>query len=340
MKLRSTARSLVAFTLTTAAALVTAGVLLTLAGFDPWAALTTLVEGAMGDANQRGVTLVRACPLALTGVAVALAFRAGLWNIGAEGQLLAGALAAAYLGTRTALPGWLHVPLLALGGMAAGALVGGLAGWLRVKRGVPEVLSTIMLNFVLLEAVSLAVHGPLREQAGRYPWSDPIARTAGLPSVGSAHLGVLLAVLIALAATLALAYSAWGLRVRALGLGPEATEAAGVAVGRLRLQVMALSGGLAGLAGAVEVQGVSQRLFEAFSPGTGYTAIAVALLARLQPLAVLPSALLFGGLDAGAELMEATQGVPSALTWVVQAVVILASALWFHRRLGGGGSHG
>jgi simple sugar transport system permease protein len=158
--------------------------------------------------------------------------------------------------------------------------------------------------------------------------------------MGSAHVGVLVAVGMAVAVTVALAYSAWGLRVRALGLGPEASEAAGVAVGRLRLQVMALSGGLAGLAGALEVQGVTHRLFEAFSPGTGYTAIAVALLARLQPLAVLPSALFFGGLDAGAELMEATQGVPSALTWVVQAVVILASALWFRQQIRGGGLHG
>jgi len=312
--------------LAAAIALAVSGAALAAAGVDPLQALGALVGGAAGDRFALADTLLKTCPLLLTGLAVALAFRTGVWNIGAEGQLLVGALAATVAGAAAGgLPAPLPLGLALAAGAAAGAFWGGAAAGLRVARGVSEVISTIMLNFVAIRLVGWAVHGPLMEAAGRYPQSDLVPDAALLPLVaGRVHAGIVLAALAVAAAWLVLFRTALGFRWRAVGANPRAAAVAGFRPDRAIVGVMLASGGLAGLAGAIEVLGVTGRLFEQFSAGHGYTAIAVALLARLHPGGVALTALLFGALAAGSGSMQRIAGVSAVFVAIVQAVTILA----------------
>jgi len=309
-----------------------AALLIELAGLDAILAAQALARGAFGDGRRIGVTLLRTTPLLLAGLAVAVAFRAGLWNIGAEGQFIIGAVVAGWAATRTAVA---TSPILILVlGLIAGAVWGGLAGLLRAWRGVPEVISTIMLNFIAIETLSLVVQGPLRESAGRYPQTDPVPIGGRLASFGSVPVGLLVGLATAAALFFLLRSSRLGLELRAAGLGPQAAAAAGIRVRAQTIWVFATSGALAGFAGAVELTGSIHRLYEGYAPGIGFTAIAVALLARLHPLAIVPSALFFGALTAGAESMERTAGVPAVLSAVVQALIMLAGVVVW-RRSGG-----
>lgn len=303
--------------------------LLLVTGHDPAPALQALWRGAFGSWYAiTSATLVRAVPLALTGLAVALAFRAGLLNIGAEGQLLAGAAAStagiALLGPSL---GVFALPLVLILGMLAGALWAGIASLLRQRYGVLEVISTIMLNFVALYAVGWLVRGPLQEPTRIYPQSIAIEKALRLPVLipgTRLHVGVLLAVLLAFAAWWWLRNTAGGFRLRAVGLNSfAAATSGGISVGRVSAFAFLISGALAGLAGSVEYTGVTYALYENLSPGYGYTAIAVALLARLHPLGVLGTAVLFGALQAGGNAMQRDAGVPIALVNVVEAVIIL-----------------
>ncbi len=299
------------------------------AGYDPVAAGRALVSGAFGSWERfASITLVRATPLILTGLAVALAFRAGVWNIGAEGQLYAGAVAAVWVGLAfPSAPPWLLLP----GAMAAAAVAGGL--WtlvpvgLKLRAGVGEVITTILMNFVAIHMVAWLVQGPLREARGIFPQTDPIALAARLPRLGSGrlHAGLPVAVVLAGALWWALKHSAWGFRVRAVGASARAAAVSGrMRTGRVVLGAFLLSGMVAGLAGGVEVAGVTFALYENLSPGYGYTAIAVALLAGLNPLAVLLAAGFFGALQAGAAAMQRDVGVPAVWVGVIEAFVILA----------------
>jgi simple sugar transport system permease protein len=299
-------------------------------GADPLRALGALAAGAFGDALALESTLLRSVPLLLCGLGVALAFRCGVWNIGGEGQIHVGALLATALATRALepAPGWLALPALLAGGAAAGALWAGIAAWLRIHRGVSEVLSTLLLNFIALLGVAWAVQGPLQQAAGGYPQSDAFpeaARLALLPGARRLHAGVLLAVLLPLAVWLLLFRSAAGLRLRAVGLAPDAARYAGISPERETARVLLLSGGLAGLAGALEVSGVTGRLFEGLATGYGFTAIAVALLARLHPLGALPAALFFAALASGSGAMQRVGDVPRVTVQIVEALVIFFS---------------
>jgi simple sugar transport system permease protein len=309
------------------AALATVGLLLAVLGYSPAPAVAALVSGSMGSGAAWTATLLKTAPLLLTGLAVALSFRCGVWNIGAEGQLYAGALAATAVATAvlSTAPGPLVALASILAGCAAGAALAAVAGALRAVRGVSEVISTILLNFVAIQLVALAVHGPLREAAGAYPQSDPVADGAMLPALARIHLGVPLALLVAAALYALLFRTALGFRLRAVGLSARAARFAGISPERHAVIAISLAGGIAGLAGACEVLGVTGRLYEGISPGTGYSAIAVALLARLHPVAVIPAALFFGALEAGASAMQRQAGVPSVVTELVQGLVILFS---------------
>ncbi len=320
-------RALAAAAAATGAALAIVAAALALLGYAPGPALAALATGALGSAAGWTATLLKATPLLLTGLAVALSFRCGVWNIGAEGQFYAGALLATAVATRllSEAPAWLLIPALVGAGAAGGALLGAVAGGLRAGRGVNEVISTILLNFVAIQMIALVVQGPLQEAARTYPQSDPLPVAAMLPAWGRLHLGVAAAALLALATQLLIFRSAIGFRLRAVGLSPEAARFSGISPERYAVLAITLSGGLAGLAGAFEVAGVTGRLYEGLSPGYGYTAIAVALLARLHPLAVVPSALFFGALEAGAGAMQREAGVPSVVTEMVQGLVILLS---------------
>lgn len=303
--------------------------LLLVTGHDPSVALRALVRGAVGSWYAfTSATLVRAIPLALTGLCVALAFRAGLLNIGAEGQLLVGAAAsAAVLGTVGASLGALALPLALLTGVAAGAAWAGVAALLRQRFGVLEVISTIMLNFVALYTVGWLVRGPLQEPTGIYPQSASLPKAVQLPLLWTGtrlHVGLVLAVLLAIGLWWWQRSTASGFRLRAVGQNPHASATIGrINVARVSVLAFLASGALAGLAGAVELTGVTFALYENLSPGYGYTAIAVALLARLHPLGVLGTAALFGALQAGGNAMQRDAAVPIALVNVVEALLIL-----------------
>jgi len=296
-------------------------------GASPSAVFVALWEGAFGNWLAATDTLVKATPLVFTGLAVSIAFRGALWNIGAEGQLLVGALAAGALGI--ALGGWprpLAVGVMLLGGAAGGALWSGICGWLRERRAVSEVISTIMLNFVAVQLLSYAVHGPLIEPSRSYPKSAPIARAAEMWTFAPPsrlNAGMMLAVALALVAWLWLFHSRSGFELRAMGHNRRVAAFFGIPVARLGIATMALSGALAGLGGAVQVSAITHRLYESFSPGWGYEAIAVALVARLNPLSVMLTALLFGALDNGSQAMQRSQGVSPVLVQVIQGMVIL-----------------
>lgn len=304
--------------------------LLEAGGYDSSLALTALWNGSLGSTYAlTSATLVRATPLILTGLAVALAFRTGVFNIGAEGQLLTGAALGAVIGVKlSATLGVLTLPAELAAGAMAGAFWAGIAAWLRSHFRVLEVISTIMLNFVALHGVGYMVRGPLQEPLRIYPQSDALPELAQIPKliVGTRlHWGLVVAVAAAVSLWWVLRFTAVGFRLRTAGANPHAAQSAGlIDVGRVTVTAFLASGALAGLAGAVELTGVTFALYENISPGYGYTAIAVALLARLNPLAVVGTGFFFGALEAGASAMQRDAGVPAAFVSVVEAGIVLA----------------
>jgi general nucleoside transport system permease protein len=313
-----------------AAIVIAAGIIsivLIALGASPLAVFADLWQGAFGNWLAATDTLVKTTPLIFTGLAIAVAFQGALWNIGADGQLIVGAMAAGAIGP--ALGGWPHpVAILAMltVGAVGGSLWGGLAGWLRARREVNEVICTIMLNFVAAQMLSWAVHGPLMERSRSFPQSSMIAPNAQLAfyfEPSRLNCGMIVAVLLAVACNLMLFHSAVGFELRALGRNRRASAFFGLPIRRLTVGVMALSGALAGIGGAVQVSAITHRLFETMSPGWGYEAIAVALVARLNPLAIVPAALLFGALDNGSQAMQRAHGVSPELVYIIQGMVII-----------------
>ena len=305
---------------------------LQLAGYDAAAALAALWRGAFGSWYAiSSATLVRSVPLIVIGLGIAVAFRGGALNIGAEGQFYAGAIAATWIGLHVAG----RVPAIAVPAVLAGAVLAGAAWvavpvWLRHRFGVLEVISTLLLNFVAESLVSLMVQGPLQESQHIYPQSDPILEAARLPIVPGTrlHAGLALALVAALALWYVFARTLWGFRLRVVGAGPRAAEISGrIDARRMGAVALLISGALAGLAGGIEVSGVSYALFQNLSPGYGFTGIAVALLARLHPAGVVATGVLFGGLEAGAGAMQRDAGVPAVAVYVVEAVVIVVVLL-------------
>ncbi|MDE3127809.1 MAG: ABC transporter permease [Gemmatimonadota bacterium] len=273
-------------------------------------------------------TLVRAVPLILTGLGVAIAFRAGVFNIGADGQLLAGATAAAYVGLEwSAALGHASLPAALILGTAAGALWAGVAALLRARFGVLEVISTLMLNFVATDLVAFLVRGPLQEPLHIYPQSATLPSVARLPTFGPTtrlHWGLALALVLAGAVWWFLARTAAGFRLRIVGANPFAAAVTGrVRVTRVAAWAFLASGALAGLAGAIEITAVTYALYDNLSPGYGFTAIAVAVLAGLNPVGVVFAGVLFAALETGATAMQRDAGVPSVWASVVEAALIL-----------------
>ena len=305
-------------------------ILLLLGGYAPGEAAGAMLGGAFGSGDAvLSVTLVRSVPLVLTGLAVALAFRAGVWNIGAEGQLYAGAVAGVWVGLNGGgLPAWVLVPSVLLASAVAGAAWALVPALMRLRLGVGEVITTILMNFVGIHLAAYMVHGPLQEPRGVFPQTEQIAAAARLPMLVPGtrlHVGFGLAVVLALALAFVLKRTRLGFRIRAVGASPEAAAASGRIDARRIILVSFLgSGALAGVAGGVEVAGLTYALYENLSPGWGYTAIAVALLAGLDPLAVLGTGILFGALEAGAGAMQREAGIPAVWVVGVQALVILA----------------
>lgn len=303
-------------------------VLLVALGHPANGALLALWSGSVGSwYSLTSATLVRAVPLMLTGCAIAVAFRAGVFNIGAEGQLLAGAAAATAVALALPHSGIVALALAMLAGAVAGGLWAGIAALLRARFGVLEVISTMMLNFVALHAVSYLVRGPMQEPTHIYPQTSAIAEgihLARIPGAGRLHAGLFIALTVLAACGWVFRHTAAGFRLLAVGESPAAAESAGmIGVGSTTRLALLWSGALAGLAGAIEVLGVTFALYENISPGYGYTAIAVALLAGLDPWRVIFSAMLFGALEAGAGAMQRDANVPSTLVSVFEALLIL-----------------
>ncbi|MDT8368433.1 MAG: ABC transporter permease [Longimicrobiales bacterium] len=310
-------------------ALAITSLALALGGYDVSAALAALWRGAFGSEQAiASFTLKRSVPLLLTGLAVALAFRAGIWNIGAEGQLYAGAVAGFAVGfAGGGLPAPLLLPLVLLASLMAGAVWAALPALLRSRNGTNEVITTLLLNFVALHLTGWLVQGALQEPRGVFNESAPLPTAAHLPTLWPGtdlHIGFALAIGAAGALWAIFRFTRAGFLIRAIGEGPEAARiTGGVRSNRLATAVFLASGALAGLAGAVQVTGVDRKLYDALSPGWGYTAIAVALLARLNPLAVIATAIFFGALQAGAAGMQRSAGVPFAWVTVVEAIAVL-----------------
>jgi general nucleoside transport system permease protein len=274
--------------------------------------------------------LVRSTPLIIAGLAVAFAFRGGVFNIGAEGQLLIGAVAystVALIWGSTL--GRLTIVVAMFAGAIAGALWAGIAAFLRRRFHVLEIISTIMLNFIAIHFVSFLVRGPLQEPTRIYPQTESLQPTARLPQLipgTRLHFGFLIALLLAVAIAWIFARTAVGFRIRAAGASPVAALLAGrINVNRTSTLVFLLSGALAGIAGSIEVSGVTFALYENLSPGYGYTAIAVALIAGLNPLGVVASGIFFGVLETGAIALQREFAVPSSLASIVEAVLILVA---------------
>ena len=301
-------------------------------GYDAPTALGALFRGGFGsgDAILSGL-LPRAVPLILIGLGIGLAFRAGALNIGAEGQFYAGAIVATWVGLSLgAWPRMLAVPSVLIAGVLAGALWVVVPVMLRHRFGVLEVITTLLLNFVAEALVSWMVQGPLQESTGVYPQSDPLPLAARLPQMTGTrlHAGILVVLLLSVAFWVFLRFTVTGFRLRATGAGPESARV----IGRVRTNwifggALLVSGGCAGLAGAMEVAGTSFSLFQNLSPGYGFTGIAVALLARLDPLATVGTGVLIAGLQAGASAMQREAGVPSVAVRVVEATVIIVVLL-------------
>jgi general nucleoside transport system permease protein len=306
-------------------ALVVSAVVIALAGQNPFVALLALADGAFGSLDSLSEVAVKSCPLLLTGLAIAVAFQSGVWNIGAEGQLLVGALAMSVVGSKLPLPAVVAIPLALLLSAIAGAGWAAIAAQLKLRREVSEVISTIMLNFVALFVISYLVQGPLQESGGRYPQTDTLLPQYLLPRLAPyrVHIGIAVALLGAVAMHVFLYRGVAGYEIRAAGLNPEAAKLAGINVRRRMLLAFVISGALAGLAGGIEVSAITRRLYERFSPGWGFTAIAVGLLGRLNPAGVVASAILFGALDAGSNAMQRVAGVSAVIVSIIQATVIL-----------------
>ena len=292
-------------------------------------------------------SLVVAAPLIAAGLAVGLAFRAGLFNIGAEGQIILGAIGAAYVGFALDLPVVVHLVAALVAGIALGALWGGIPGFLKARTGAHEVITTIMLNYIARFLLAWLLGTVAFQRPGRNdPISPQVADTAELPLLlggwSRLHLGLLLALFAAAAVWWLLNRSTLGFRLRAVGANPSAARTAGIRVGGMTFTAMAIAGALAGLAGAFQILGTEKSLTGGVSAGIGFDAITVALLGRGNPFGIVAAGVLFGALRAGGVTMQARTGTPIDIVLVVQSLIVLFIAApplvrsIFRIRAGGG----
>ena len=319
--------------------------LILLMGKNPIVAFSALLQGAFGSMNSFAETLVKVTPLLFTGISYALANRCGLTNLGMEGQMYLGALAAAAVGIFVEVPAALHIPLCILAGFIGGGLWGLLAGWLKVKFGASEIITTVMLNTIAIYFIEFTVTDPARmmEPGGVSGQSSPLADSAKLSILlpnTRAHWGIMIGLLCIVLFWLFLWRSKKGYEVRVSGFNMQAAAYSGINTSRNILLVMLLAGGVAGLAGASEVMGVQGRLYAGFSPGYGFDGIAVALIGMNSPIGIIFGALLFGAFRAGGNRMQMNAYVPFSIVNVIQAIVIFAVVasqmlleIWSERQL-------
>jgi len=318
-----------------AIAMLIGSVFMLLAGKSPVDAYSAMFQGAFGSQRAIGETLLRATPLTFAGLAVAYGFRAGLFNIGAEGQLFMGGLAAAFVGVQLAgYPMGVSLPLILIAGAIAGAAWAFVPALLKARIGAHEVITTMMFTYIARYIVSWLVTGPLRAP-GFVPQTVELPLTSRLPKLNEilpflqptrAHAGFLIAVACAFVVWFILRYTTMGYEARAVGFNQMAAQGGGISVASTTIKSLCFSGALAGLAGCAEVMGVHYRLFDQFSSGLGFTGIAVALLAKNNPFGVIAAAILFGAMSAGAGTMQLEADVSQKVVYILQAVIIFLIA--------------
>lgn len=308
-------------------------IIIILSGQDPVAAFGALLQGAFGGPYQIGETVMRATPLIFTGLAVGFGFRANLFNIGADGQLILGSLGAAWLGLVLAgLPSALSVPLILIGAAGFGAAWAFIPALLKAKVGAHEVITTMMFSWIGLYLTSWIVSGPLKDTTS-IPQTPMLSASVWLPTFNQlipglapmrAHLGFILALVAAVVVALVLRRTTLGFEVRAVGFNPLAAANSGISIPTTTIWALCISGALAGLGGASEVLGVQHRLFDQVSAGSGFgfTGIAVALLAKNDPIGIVFAALLFGALNAGAGTMQLEANVSQKIITIIQGLII------------------
>ncbi len=334
---------------------IVGGVLIAIIGVNPFDAYWALIRGMVGSPDRIAASIARAVPFIGSALALAFAFKAGLFNIGAEGQLLIGGVVAAWVGTWAFMadtPGIIAVPIILLAGMLGGFVWGGIPGVLRARTGAHEVISTIMLNSIALFAVRWIVNSRdpliLRDLGASVPRTERIAESAVLPefvdSEPNLHLGLVVMMALCFVVAFLLNRTTFGFEVKTVGTNPHASRYAGIGVNKIIILAMALSGAFAGLAAASEVSGTNQF----FQPGTfafiGFDGIAIALLARANPIAIMPAALLWGALLSGAPLMQQEADVSIDVVRIIQSMVLLfvaadAIVRYIFRMRGDGGHH-
>ncbi len=306
-----------------------------------------LVSGSVGSWSAITATLERAAPLICAGLAVTLAFRAGLFNIGAQGQLIVGAVCAGYVGFHYELPPVVHVLAALLAALVGGALWGGIIGVLKARTGAHEVITTIMLNYVAAALLTYLLTKESFQQPGsNNPRSEKVDAAATFPSILGVHSGIVLAVLAAVGVWWLLERSTVGFELRAVGANADASRTAGMSVANVYTLAMVVAGLLAGLAGAQQVLGHQDSLTASFGGSIGFDAITVALLGRATPLGTVLAGLLFGALSTGGLAMQAgAASTPLALTQVLQALIVLfvaapalVKAVFRFRESDGGGA--
>jgi simple sugar transport system permease protein len=318
-------------------ALALSGVLIAIAGAPVLEAYKRILIGAFGSRLSATETLTRATPLILTGLAAAVAFRARLWNIGAEGQFYLGAIAVAAFGSKllAGLPGPILIPSLLIIGALAGMVLILVPLWLRLRFSVDEVVTSLLMNFIALLFVSMLIDGVLKDPlAFGWPQSQAVADQAMLPKLiarSRLHIGLLIAIALAVIVYLIQSRTVFGMQSRAAGLNPQGAVFAGVPLGKTLVKVACLSGGLAGLAGAIEVMGVKGYVTTDLSPGFGYAGIVVAMLANLNPIGTVFAAIFTAIMFVGADGMSRIMGIPTYIADVTVALSLLTMvvALFF-----------
>ncbi len=314
-----------------AAALIVGAGLIAIAGKNPVAAYSALFQESLTNYYGFSNTLTKSTPLLLTSLGVLVALKAGQFNIGGEGQIYMGGLGSALVGLYVkGLPLVIHLPLGLLVGFLFGAVWGLIPGYLKAVRGINEVITTLLLNYVAQNLISYLVSGPMIEPGAPSPFSPKLAQTAQLPTIlpqTQTHAGILIALIAAGILWLLFLRSPLGYQIETVGQNPIAARYAGLSVERTIMLVMAVAGGLAGLAGSSEVMGLKYRLFENFSGGYGFDAIAIAFLSRGSVPGVVFTSLFFGALRSGANVMQRTADVPLTIVYAIQGLTVLFIAI-------------
>ena len=296
-------------------------------GVNPLVAYGALLDGAMGSGDNFSSSLVKAIPLGLTGLAIVLSYKAGIFNIGGEGQIQVAAIAATFIGTHFAgMNPILHILLCLAGAALTGGLFALIPGIAKAYKGFNEIIIGMLLNYIAILFVSFMVQGPMKMKNQYYPQSLPLEPGARLPYIipgTRLHAGIILLMVACCIIYFVIFKTSFGYKLRAVGFNARASQYGGIDSKKMMVLAMLLSGGMAGIAGGVEIMGVHGRLIENFSPGYGYDAIAVALLANLHPLWLLLSAFFFGALRNGAINMQIVTGVPVSFVYIIQALAVL-----------------